>query len=226
MSAAIRNNIIANYGGAVWRSLMGVIFIPVYIKFMGIESYGHVGVFGSLTALFGVLDLGLGATMTRETARLSATDPSGREAWNPARTLERIYWAVALVLGLGVTLLAGPIAAYWVKADRLDPETIRRALMISGAVIALRWPCALYAGGLRGLDCQPLLNLMECVAGTVRGLGAVVVLWLVSPTIQAFFSWQIVVSALETLCFATALRRSLPRSGGPGEWSVAALRRV
>ena len=94
---------------------MGVIFIPIYIKFMGIESYGLVGVFASLLALFSVLDFGLSATMTREMARLSAVDPTGRDTRSLARTLEVIYWFVALLLGLVVIVLAGPIAHYWVK---------------------------------------------------------------------------------------------------------------
>ncbi len=205
---------------------MGVIFIPLYIKFMGIESYALVGVFASLLALFSVLDMGLSATMTREMARLSAQDPTGRDTRGLARTLEVIYWSVALLLGLAVIALAGPIAEHWVKPDRLQPAVVKQALMITGGVIALRWPAAFYSGGLRGLDRQALLNLIVGACATLRGLGSVAVLWLISPTIQAYFSYQIIISAVETSCLAGALWWSLPGRGTVATFSVARLKPV
>jgi hypothetical protein len=46
--------------------------------------------------------------------------------------------------------------------------------------------------GLMGLQRQVLLNAINMVANTLRGIGAVLLLWLVSLTIQAYFLWQIV----------------------------------
>jgi O-antigen/teichoic acid export membrane protein len=222
----VRKNIIANYAGSFWTSLMSLIFIPLYIKFVGIEAYGVVGLFGSLLALFSLLDFGLSAAMTREMARLSIMDRTGQEMRNLARTLEVIYWAVALILGIMTVGLAGPIANHWVKPERLSPEHVRQALMITGGVIALRWPAAFYCGGLRGLDRQPQLNVIQSGCATIRGLGAVGVLWLVSPTIQAFFVWQIVVSAIETPCLGAAMWRSIPGRGLGGVFALDPLRRV
>ena len=222
----IKHNVIANYMGNFWTALMGVIFIPLYIKFMGIESYALVGVFASLLTLFSVLDMGLSATMTREMARLEALDPTGHDTRGLARTLEVIYWSVALFLGLAVIALAGPIAEHWVRPDRLQPAIVKQALMITGGVVAMRWPVAFYAGGLRGLDRQPLLNLIQCSCATLRGLGSVAVLWLISPTIQAFFSYQIIVSAVETLCLAGALWWSLPGRKTEATFSLTHLKRI
>ncbi|MFH1118150.1 MAG: oligosaccharide flippase family protein [Pseudomonadota bacterium] len=222
----IKKNIVANYAGSIWIAAMSVIFIPVYIKFMGIEAYGLVGVFGSLLALFAVIDFGLKATMVREMARLAAKDPTGKEARSLARTLEIIYWGTALLLGIIVVSMAGPVTDYWINPDTLNPATVRQALMIIGAVIALHWPVSFYSGGLRGLDRQPLLNVIHSAAATFRGLGAVAVLWLISPTIQAFFTWQIVVSALETSSLAAALWVSLPGRGGAATFSAESLRKV
>ncbi|MGO9566338.1 MAG: lipopolysaccharide biosynthesis protein [Desulfomonilaceae bacterium] len=222
----IRKNIAANYAGSFWTAIMGLIFIPFYIKFMGIESYALIGLFASLLALFSILDMGLGATMTREMARLSALDPTGRETRGLARTLEVIYWSVALLLGLAVILLAGPIAEHWVKPDRLEPAVVKQAFMITGGVVVLRWPVSFYSGGLRGLDCQPLLNLIQSACATLRGLGAVMVLWLISPTIHAYFSYQIVISAVETFCLAGALWRSMPGRGTGVSFAWAPLRQV
>ncbi len=226
VASPIRKNAIANYAGSFWTSLMGVIFVPIYIKFMGIEAYGLAGVFASLIALFGILDMGLGATMTREMARLSSLDPTGNEARGLARTIEVIYWVVGILLGFVVIALAGPIAEHWVKPERLEPEVVKQALMITGGIVAVRWPTAVYSGGLRGLDRQPLLNLIIGACATLRGLGAVAVLWLISPTVQAFFSYQIVVSTIETSCMSWAFWRSLPGRGTGATFALKHLKRV
>ena len=63
--SVIKQNIIANFGGKAWQALMSLAFVPLYIKFMGIESYGLVGIFTSLLALFGLLDMGLSTTLNR-----------------------------------------------------------------------------------------------------------------------------------------------------------------
>jgi len=154
----IKQNIIANFGGKAWTALMSLAFVPLYIKFMGIESYGLVGIFASLLALFGILDMGLSTTLNREMARLSALPDKAREMRNLVRTLELPYWAVAVFIGIAVICLSGPIAHYWVKADKLTPATVKQALMIMGGVVAFRWPVSLYSGGLMGLQKQVLLN--------------------------------------------------------------------
>ena len=67
----LQKNIAANIAGSIWQALMGLIFIPFYIKFMGIESWGLIGFFYTLLIMFTLLDLGLSNTLNRELARLS-----------------------------------------------------------------------------------------------------------------------------------------------------------
>lgn len=197
---------------------MSLAFVPLYIKFMGIESYGLVGIFASLLALFGILDMGLSTTLNREMARLSVLPDKAREMRNLVRTLELPYWGVAVFIGIAVVGLSGPIAHYWVKADQLTPATVKQALMIMGGVVAFRWPISLYSGGLMGLQKQVLLNGINVFEATLRGLGAVLVLWLISPTIQAFFVWQIFVSMIHIFLTAGFLWRSLPKSSHPSHF--------
>ena len=67
---ALKNNIYANFSGSAWSTIMGLIFVPLYIRIMGVESYGIVGVFTSLIGILAVLDLGLSQSMSREMARM------------------------------------------------------------------------------------------------------------------------------------------------------------
>lgn len=41
----LKRNLIANYLGQGWTALMGLAFIPLYIRYLGIEAYGLIGLF-------------------------------------------------------------------------------------------------------------------------------------------------------------------------------------
>ncbi len=206
----VRKNIIANFGGSLWTGLMGLVFVPLYIRFMGIEAYGLVGIFAGLQAIFALLDMGLSNTLNREMARLSAQEGKVQEMRDLVRTLEIPYWAIGVLIALTVTLLAPFVAFKWVNVKALSPQSVKTAVMIMGLSIAFQWPLSFYSGGLMGLQRQVLMNILNTVVSTFRGLGAVLVLWLISPTVEAFFSWQIVISMCHTGLAAFFLWKSLP----------------
>ncbi len=191
---------------------MSLAFVPLYIHFMGIEAYGLVGIFLTIQAMFGLLDMGLSPTMNREMARLSVLPDSAQDMRNLVRTLEIIYWSVALFIGIIIIFAAPLIAYYWVRSGQLPTSTIQQAVTIMGLAIACQWPLSFYSGGLMGLQRQVLLNGITVTIATLRGVGAVLILWLVSPSIQAFFTWQILISLLNTITVAYYLWYSLPPS--------------
>ena len=193
---------------------MGFAFIPIYIKYMGIESYGLIGIFIAFQAILGLLDMGISTTVTRELARLSILPGQEREMRNLVRSLEIIYWGVAIFIGILIMALSPLLALHWIKAGQLSPSTIQRAVLIMGFATALQWPASFYSGGLIGLQRQVLLNGIAIGISTMRGIGAVLILWLVSPTIQAFFSWQIFINATNTFLLAKFLWKELPHKEG------------
>ncbi len=166
----------------------------------------------TLQALFSILDMGLSSTLNRELARLTALANKNQEMRNLVRTLEVLYWGMALLIGLLVAAVSPFIAQYWIKAGALSTDTIASALLIMGFVIALQMPIGLYSGGLMGLQRQVLLNVITVCMSTFRGFGAVLVLWLISPTIQSFFLWQIITSILNIIILSLLLWNKLPSS--------------
>jgi len=209
----LKKNISANLFGSSWQALMALVFVPFYIKFMGVESYGLVGIFVMLHAMTGLLDVGLSGTLNREMARLSVMQGKEQEVRNLVRSLEVIYWGIALVIGVLVMAASPLIAHYWVKAEQLSSSTVEQAILIMGFTLMLFWPISFYSGGLIGLQRHVILNMITIVISTLRGVGAVAVLWLISPTIQAFLFWQIFVSAIHTFLLVTFFWRKLPKSG-------------
>lgn len=209
---SIKKNLTANFLSKIWTTLMSVVFLPYYIHWMGVEAYGLVGIYTALLALFSILDLGLGNTMNREMAQMSSQNVPSDLFRHLTRTLEWIYWMMALFIG-AIVLAATPfLSEKWIHAQTLSPQTIRHAMYCIGAALAFLWPSSLYSGGLMGLQKQVLLNGIHIVCATLRGLGMVLVLAWISPTVEAFFTWQICVNILQTLLTAICFWKNLPSS--------------
>jgi len=211
-----KKNIVANMFGGTWQALMGIIFVPFYIRFIGIESWGLIGFYTTLLMVFGFLDAGISGTLNREIARLSALPDKQQEMHDLLRTLEMIYWCVAVLGGVLIMVLSGFLSHHWIRSAELSPSTVEQAILIMGGVIALQMPLGFYTGGLIGLQKQVLLNIVTACSATFRGFGAVLILWLFSPTIQAYFLWQVVVSALTVFILRASLKRKMPAGVGKG----------
>ena len=222
----LKKNIAANFAGNIWQGIMGLLFIPLYIKFMGVESYGLVGFFATLQAVFVILDMGLSATLTREMARLSVQRNSAQEMRDLVRSLEIIYWITAILIGLFILVTAPWIANKWVNATVLPSSAIEQTLRIMGFAMTLQWPASLYSGGIMGVQRQVSLNIITICISTLRGVGAVLILWLISPTVQTFFLWQMIVSSINTLVLALFLWCSLPKASNKSVFEIKRLAEV
>ena len=75
--------------------------------------------------------------------------------------------------------------------------------------IALQLPANLYIGGLLGLQKQVLTNSLQIGWSALRGIGAILVLWLISPTILAFAYWQLLSNIVYCLTARTAVWRTI-----------------
>lgn len=205
---------------------MAFIFVPVYIRFMGVEAWGLVGLFIGLQALATVFDLGIGMTLNRELARLSATLGNEQRMRDVLRSLEVIFWLLGGLLGVVVIAMAPIIADHWLQTEAISTETVRLAIRIMGLNLAVQFLTRFYAGGLLGLEHQVLVNILGVIAGTVRSAGAILVLWLISPTVPAFFLWHALIATLHLLLVLFCLWRSLPSAARRATFRVDILKGV
>ncbi|MEN8215665.1 MAG: hypothetical protein ABFS56_04680 [Pseudomonadota bacterium] len=83
------------------------------------------------------------------------------------RTLEIIYWAIAILICVTVISLAPFIADYWIKAENLSVDTVQQSVVLLGIAIAFRWPLGFYSGGLIGLQRQVLYISQRSGNGTL-----------------------------------------------------------
>jgi len=207
---SVKRNLVANYIGAGWAGLMNLAFLPLYIDYLGIEAYGLVGLFATIQAWFALLDLGLSPTLNREMARFSAGQHTQQSIRDLLRSMECIYAGIAVLLTIAMITMSSVMATKWLKTSQLSSGVVTEAFILMGIGLAFRWMTVLYRSAILGLQRQVWLNGLTVLTATLRGPGAVGVL-AVTPTIQAFFMFQAVVSLVEMAALLQKTYRLLPK---------------
>lgn len=220
---SLRRNVIANYLGQGWVAMMGLVFLPIYIRYLGVEAYGLIGLFAVMQAWLALLDIGMTPTLGREMARFTAGAHSAQSIRDLLRSLELICFAMAIVICAAVWAASGWLASDWLKVEKLALQIVRGAIAVMAFVVAFRFVEGIYRSALFGLQRQVWYNGANAALATIRNVGALVVIGLVSPTIEAFFLWQAFVSMLSVVVFACGVHRALPRAPARPKFSTDVL---
>jgi len=206
----IGRNLVAGLGGSIWTALVGLAVIPFYVRYLGLEGYGLIGFLATAQAVIQILDLGLAATVNREVARGTGSGDLA-QARALLHTLAAIYWVMAGVIAMVIALLSPVVAGHWLRADGLSADSLTGVVMLMALVIACRWPGQLYQGALLGAQRIVISSALNVALVTLGSGGAVVVLAFVSPSMQAFFLWQVGVGFAYVLAARAASWRILGR---------------
>jgi O-antigen/teichoic acid export membrane protein len=206
----LKRNIVANYVGNAWTALMGIAFVPMYVKYLGDEAYGVVGIAAAIQAYLGFLDAGLTPMLAREMSRFTGGAHSAEAIRSLMRIVELWAWSIGAVAIVAIWFAAPWIASDWLRTEALAPETVSHALRIMALVVGLRFIEGLYRSCLVGLQRQVTSNIVAVGVATVRGFGAVGVLAWWSPTLDAFFWWQGAVSLASAASYVMCTYSALP----------------
>ena len=225
-SSGIKLDLAASLTGSAWAMLVQLACVPLYIRFLGIEAYGLIGFYLMLQAMLQVLDLGVSPTINRAMARYSVQPEKADEARDLVRTLEVGYWLIGIVASVALVAASPWIATHWIKSSAVPVRTITQALILMSVLAAFQWPVSFYQGGLMGLHKQVLFNIVRIISATVSNGGAVLVLWLVSPTIQAFFLWLIATNAIVVVLWTSFLWKNLPSATRASRFDFSLVRNL
>ncbi len=223
---SLKRNLAANYLGQAWVALMGLAFLPVYVRYLGSEALGLIGLFMLLQTWLTLLDFGITPTLNREMARFTAGSHSAQSINDLLRSLEAVGAGLSAAIGLGIWAASGYLAEHWLQVEKLPVTVVSQALAVMGFVLALRFLEGIYRGALLGLQRQVFYNAISAGLATFRHAGAALVVALISPTVRAFYLWQAAVSVAGVVILAVAVHRSLPASPKRASISRAALTSV
>lgn len=222
----VGRRLIVNYLGQGWTALIGIIFVPLYIAYLGVEAYGIVGLYVVLQGIASLLGGGMVPAIGRSMARYAGGAVSAQSVRDLLRSTETLALAIAVGIALVIWLASGWLADHWLRVDTLPREAVSQAIIVMGIMVACRFVESVYQTSLVGLQRQVILNAATTLGATVRAVGALAVLAWYSPTIEAFFAWQAIVSVVSLVALARVAYAVLPRAERPGRFSMETIRDV
>ena len=202
---------------------MGLIFIPFYIKYLGIEAYGLLGIFALLQGWLVLLDMGMTPAVGREMALFTGGGHNAQSIRDLLRSIEIVGFGIAVLVGLGIWFASDWLVSDWLRVGKLPIDDVAQAVAIMGVTISLRFIENIYRSSIAGLQRQVSLNVLSSVMATLRGFGAIGILAWVSPTIDAFFIWQGLISIITVVLFAIVVYRTLTATHQSARFSLPAL---
>ena len=216
---SVKANVVANYFSQAYMAVMGFVFVPLFIKYLGIEAFGLIAIFTILQSSLALLDMGMKPALGREMAKFSAGGHDPQSIRDLLRSVEVAAAAMATIISLSSLWAAGWVASKWLNVESLPLTTVKHALVGMGVLCALRFVENIYSGSIAGLQRQVLQSVLSSSLVTARALGAIAVLAWVSPTVEGFFIWQVLISIITIPVLASVVYREIPTGPRPARFS-------
>ncbi len=220
---SLKHNVVANYIGKVYTAIIGMVMVPVFLRYLGKEAYGLVGFYAVLSGWLALLDLGLTPAFAWVAARYRGGAVKPGEFRSLLRLILLLFSGTGLAVVLAVAALSGFITSHWLKIEALSWEEVRTAIVLMGLVFALRWPAEIYRSILAGFERQVWLNIINVIMATLRFIGVLPVFMFIGATPRNFFLFQALMAAIELLFLRSVTHRLLPGwpQGEKRSWSLA-----
>ena len=180
-------NIIANVIGKLWSFVSIFLFIPLYVKILGIESYSIIAFYTVLQTFLTLVDVGLAATLNREFAK---TTTSISYKANLLRTFEYINILLAGIICCCTFIFARQIASEFLNADTISTDNLTDYIRLMGLIVGCNIFVSLYQGGMAGLQKQVAMNTLQIVFNTIKAGGVIIPLYFCN-SLYTYFYWQL-----------------------------------
>ena len=208
---SLSRNILLGYASQIYVTVIALVTVPWFLKYLGREAYGLIGFHSMLQMWFQLLDVGLTPTISRETARFRGGAIDAISLQTLLRALEGIFVCIAVVGALSIFAGAGILASRWLQPGSLSVEEAHHSIQLMGIIVALRWICGLYRGVISGFERLAWLGGINILLATARFVLPVPFLILVSARPSSFFAFQLGVAIVEVLILAVPAYRLLPK---------------
>ncbi len=211
-------NTAANLAGQLLYPLLALVLVPFYLRHLGLEGYGLVGLMALVVSLLGVFSRGLGSALQREIGHRVGSD-ADKHLRRLLHSIEVLYWLMGAGLALGLAAIAVTIGPRWVQASELSSGTVVTCLVLLAIRVSVAFPHSVYQSALNGTERQVLGNTLNAgIALTSAFAGVASVLMFRS--VVAFYASEALTAAASVLVlryFAFSVLPPAPATFDGGE---------
>jgi O-antigen/teichoic acid export membrane protein len=148
------------------------------------------------------------------------------ESRNLLRTLEVLFLGVAVCIALIVFFSSSIIAKDWLNSATDQLDQFRRSIQLMGLAMAIRLPVDMYYAGLIGLQRQVISNAFLSIFSTLRHAVTILVLVVISSTVEAFFACQVFTNLLELMVVRCVAWSSLQGCASSPQFSLRIIKKI
>lgn len=209
---SLKKNTIANYIGQFYNMFIGIAILPAYMIYLGAEAFGLIGFFTMLSAWMMLLDVGLSATISRQSATLKHSFEQMMEFKHILRSVEAIFIVISLFIVLIVFISDEWIANNWLKIEALDKNEVAYCISLMGIMIALKWMVGLYKGAINGFEQQVWLNIYGVTINSFKFIGGFILVKYISQDPSSYFEYQLIIGIIELLIIHQKVYKIIPKT--------------
>jgi O-antigen/teichoic acid export membrane protein len=172
----LTRNTASNFFGALAPLAIGFFLMPLIVNRIGAAAYGVWLLANSVVGYMGIIDLGLGPTVTKKTAEYLAVDARAglNRMLSTAFALYTVLGVVMCVAVLGLGFIAPSIF----QTDPGQAPQFQLIVWLIGLQAAAGFPFSIFGGALQGLQDFHIRNVITVLNAVLRLIGTVVVLTL------------------------------------------------
>lgn len=209
----------ANMVSRIWSMVSIYLFVPLYIKFLGDESYGLVSFFATLQLTMNLLEVGLSSTLKREFAAVENKNSESRK-YKLLRSVEAINVVIAFIIFFICFSGSNFIAEKWLNLENLDIRLVATTISLMGTSISLQLLTNLYFGCILGMGFQIIANIYQLGFSISKSLGAILVIWLITPDIRLFYLWHIICDVIYLIILRIIVIKKLDTKKHNLKWNL------
>ena len=203
----IVKNTVANTFMKLWRYAISFFLLPFIILHVGVVDYGLYLLVGAFVGYFGLLDMGMSASLVKYVAEYNAK--GDKEMINKMVNSTFIFY-----LGIGVAVCIGvmTIGYFFVDFFKIESGSIEmaRAIAMMVAIGALTsWPMRSFSTSLEGMQRYDLSVLVDFITVTLNAGVTIALLLSGYGIIELIFS-GIVIGAIGQISKVWLVQKMMP----------------
>lgn len=219
MSRRLTVDITASVMGRGMAAGAVFLFTPLYLRLLGPESFGLLGIYAVLLSMSLCLDQALSPLVTQRFSKIRAAD-SSTNLRGAFLSLEMLVLLIAGGVGMLVLALSPWLATDVLDASKLAPAELQTALAVMAGLLVLQWPSFFYAAALAGLGRQLSLNVTRTALTLVQWGGGYAALIMSEGSLLALLAWNGVSFLLLSISLRHTVLKALPNAGPATSWGT------
>lgn len=210
---SVKKNAIVNYIKQIYVTLIGILILPFYMRYLGPAAFGLVGFYGVMQAWLRLLDMGFTPALLRQIAFIRGDSSQDYFVLKKLlRSLEILFFFVAILLVFGIYFSSHWIAVHWFISHGISINIVAHCVALMGVMFAFRWLNDLYFAGLCGFEKQLQCNLINIVIASFQYVGGWLFLRYFSHNVVYFFCFLTSIAGISLLLNAITFYRIIPSS--------------